>query len=257
MKNLLKLEFRKLKRQRSFYIILAIMLAFLVISALTMKVLENFSEQLSDIGEEFGESFTVSGSGLLLGFLSNCNFALLTAIFVAIVVCDDYDSHIVKNIFSRGYSRSDFYFAKLIYVIVTTSIMFVAAVAVSAVLSEILFGLEGNVRKMIYLISAQYLASLATVSLYFALCTVIKKLGASIAANIIAPSVAGLLLTLLDQVIKSEDFRIADYWVSSLTNKLSDIAAVKTDVIVCSLLAVAYFVVFTVVGYVFSERSEA
>ncbi|MBO4252271.1 MAG: ABC transporter permease [Clostridia bacterium] len=256
MKDLLRLEFRKLKRSKSFYIILAIMLAMTVISMITTKLFESFADELNEMGAEFGESFSTAGENVLLGFLSASNFSLLTAIFVSIAVCDDYDNHIVKNIFSRGYSRSDFYFAKLVYLIVTTSIMFVAAATVSAILSEVLFGINGDAAKIAHIISTQYLASLASVSLFFAICTLIKKLGGSIAATIILPSVIALLLALVDEILGVESFSIAGYWVSSIAGSLSTITVKTPDIILYAALSVVYFAVFTVVGYVFNERTE-
>lgn len=257
MKDLLKLEFRKLKRQKSFYIILIIMLAFTVISMLTTKLLAGLADQINEIGEEFGETFSVAGESVLLGFLSAGNFSLLTAIFVGIVVCDDYENHIIKNIFARGYSRSDFYFAKFIYLVVATSIMFVASVALSAVLSELLFGINGDIGKIALLISLQYLASLAGVSLYFFISVAVKKLGGAIALNIIAPSIVSLLLALADTVIKSENFSLADYWLSAFTNTLSDMTVDTTKIIVCAALSVVYLLVFMLLGYKFNERTEA
>ena len=128
MIDLLRLEFRKLKRQKSFYIILVLMLAFVALSAVSTKLLEHLAEQINEVGEAMGgERFNASGEGVLLGFASSSMFSMLAAIFVAIVVCDDYGNSIVKNIFSRGYSRMDFYFAKLVYLVVTTSVMFLVA----------------------------------------------------------------------------------------------------------------------------------
>lgn len=257
MKDLLKLEFRKLKRQKSFYIILAIMLAFIVISMLTTKLLAGLADQINEIGAEFGETFSVAGESVLLGFLSAGNFSLLTAIFVGIVVCDDYENHIIKNIFARGYSRSDFYFAKFIYLVVATSIMFVASVALSAVLSELLFGINGDIGKIALLISLQYLASLAGVSLYFFISVAVKKLGGAIALNIIVPSIVALLLGLFDELIKTDKFSIAKYWYSSFTNSLSDITVDKNRIIVCGVLSAIYLLVFMLLGHKFNERTEA
>ena len=257
MKDLLKLEFRKLKRQKSFYIILTIMLAFIAISMITTKLLAGLAKEINEIGEGFGETFSAAGESVLLNFLSAGNFSLLTAIFVAIVVCDDFESHIIKNIFSRGYSRSDFYFAKFIYLVVATSIMFVASVALSAVLSQVLFGINGDIKKIVVLISLQYLASLAGVSLYFLISVAVKKLGGTIALNIFAPSIVALLLGLIDTAIKSENFSIADYWYASFTTSLADITVDKTRLIVCGVLSAIYLLIFVLLGYTFNERAEA
>ena len=256
MNDLLRLEFHKLKRSKSFYIILIIMLAFVVISMITTKLLAGLADQINEIGAEFGETFSAAGESVLLGFLSAGNYSLLTAIFVAIVVCDDYESHIIKNIFARGYSRSDFYFAKFIYLIVATSVMFIISVSLSAVLSELLFGINGDIGKIVLLISLQYLAAMAGVSLYFLISVAIKKLGGAIALNIILPSIVSLLLALADTAVKTDKFSFADYWFTSFTSTLSDITVGTTKIIVCAVLSVVYLLVFMLLGYKFNERTE-
>ena len=256
MKDLLRLEFRKLKRQKSFYIILAIMLVMVVISALTYKMLESLSEEMNEIGEAFGETFSATGESVLLGFLSSANFSLLAAIFVAIVVCDDYGSGVVKNIFSRGYSRADFYFAKLIYLLCATTVMFVASLTVAGSSGALLFGFGGDVEKLVALISAQYLACVATIAMYYAICSAIKKLGASIAAVIIAPSVVSLLLSLADTAIDSEKFKISDYFITSFTTTLSSLSVETSRIIICAVLAAAYAVLFIIIGFNFCKKAE-
>ena len=256
MKDLIKLEFRKLKRQKSFYIILAIMLVMVIISALTYKFLENLTAEMNEIGEAFGETFSATGESVLLGFLSSANFSLLAAIFVAIVVCDDYGSGIVKNIFSRGYSRADFYFAKLIYLLCTTTVMFVSSFTVAGISGALLFGFSGDVNKTVVLISTQYLACVATVTMYYAICSAIKKLGASIAAGIIAPSVVSLVLSLADTAINSEKFKINDYFITSFTTTLSNISVETSRIIVCAALSVVYAALFIVLGFESCKRVE-
>lgn len=260
MKDLLRLEFRKLKRQKSFYIILAIMLIMVILSALTYKMLESVAEEMNEIGEAFGETFSATGESVLLGFLSSASFSLLSAIFVAIVVCDDYGSGIVKNIFSRGYSRADFYFAKLIYLFCATTIMFVLLLTVAGISGALLFGIGGDVDKMIVLISTQYLACVATVAMYFFICSAIKKLGASIAAVIIAPSVFSLVLSLADTAINSdinsEKFKISDYFITSFTATLSDISVETSRIIICAVLSAAYAALFIILGYNCCKRTE-
>lgn len=256
MKDLLRLEFRKLKRQKSFYIIFAIMIAFVVLSALTMKLLESLADQINEVGETFGESFTVSGESVLLGFVSSSNFTILAAIFVAIVVCDDYENGIIKNIFARGYSRSEFFFAKFVYLIATTSIMIIAAITVSGIMGVAFFGINGDAGKIILLIFVQYFACMASVALFFAVSVIIKKLGGSIAINIIAPIVIELLLSLANSLLKIDGFSFGDVWISSFTTSLAVITVETGRIIVCAILSAAYIVAFTATGYIFSEKTE-
>ena len=258
MNSLLKLEFRKLRKQKSFYIILAIMVALIAISALVSKLLESLANEFEEIADAMStDAPSFTGTGILLGFVSSSMFTTLTAIFVAIVVCDDYESQIIKNIFARGYSRTDFFFAKMIYVIVTTSIMFIASVAAAAVFSAALFGISGDIGKIVILLSVQYLACLSMVLMFFGISTVIKKLGGTIAANIIAPILINLVLSLVNSLLNIENFSFTDIWLSSFTSSLSALTVETSRIIVCAALSVGYAVAFSAVGYFFASRTEA
>lgn len=255
MKELLRLEFRKLKRQKSFYIILVIMAVMLLISGATYKIFADYAEQIGEIAG--GESLIpLTFKAFLLSFVSASNFSLLTAIFVSIIVCDDYENHILKNIFSRGYSRTSFCFAKLVYVFVATSIMFLCMALFATVFGGALFGFEGISGRVILLIFGQYVVCMANVALYFAIATSVKKLGGTIALNIIVPIFVPLVLGLIDNVLKIEKFKIAEAWNDSFLTSLTDIAVSDGRLIACILGAAAYIAVFIFVGYAASKRTE-
>ena len=193
MRDLLKFEFRKLKRQKSFYICLIIMVAMMVISGITYKIMLDHADKIAEITEG-QEILPKSGGAFMLGFLSASSFSMIAAVLVSILVCGDYESRIVKNIYARGYSRESFYFAKLVYVFTVITVMFVAAFAVSAAFGAAVFGTEGMEGRAFLLIAVQYIVALAEASLYFLLCSAIKKLGASVAVCIFAPLLFSLLL---------------------------------------------------------------
>ena len=254
MKNLLKLEFRKLKRQKSFYICLAIMAGMLFIMGATAKVLMEYAEQIAEMPG--GEVMPTTFSSFLLGFESASSFSMLSAIFVSIVVCDDYESHTVKNIIARGYSRTAHYFSKLIYVFTATTIMFVIVVFLAGVIGGLFLGFGELSGETILLIAGQYVVCMSGVALVFFIASSIKKLGASIAANIIVPIVIPLLLELADTALKSESFKFADVWIDSFLRSLtvSDVSAGR--ILACVLGSIAYGVAFILAGYFVNKKSE-
>lgn len=254
MKNLLKLEFRKLKRQKSFYICLTIMLAMVLISGVTYRILADHAAEIAEISG--GETIPVSFSAFLLGFTSAGMFSMLTAIFVSIAVCDDYESQIVKNIYARGYSRNDHYFAKLIYILTATTIMFLVSAVFTAVIGGALFGFEDLTGKTFLLLACQYVVCMAGVAFSFAIAVAIKKLGATIAVNIIAPTFIPLLLELADTALKINDFKITDVWMSSFLTSLMNIDVATGRIIACVLGAAAYIAVFLFAGYAVNKKSE-
>lgn len=255
MKDLLRLEFRKLKTQKAFYICLAIMLAMILISGVTYKILAAHADAIAEITE--GEQvLPLTGGDFMLGFLSASSFSLITSIFVSIVVCGDYESQVVKNIYARGYSRENFYFAKLIYVFTVTTVMFLSAFAVSAAFGIAFFGTDGIQGKSFLLIAMQYLACMAEVALYFALSSMLKKLGASIAVCIFAPMIVSLLLGLADTALKIKDFKVASVWISSFTSDLINPAVGTGRIVACAVLSVVYIVLFIGAGFAVNRKTE-
>ncbi|MBQ9485675.1 MAG: ABC transporter permease [Clostridia bacterium] len=253
MKDLLKFEFRKFGKHKSFYICLIIMTAMLLISGVTYKILADHASEIAEITG--GESLPLNCADFILNFLSASSFSLISAVFVAITVCDDYESKIIKTVYARGYSRSGFYFAKLVYVLVAVSVMFIVECAAATVIGAAVFGLKGTEGKTALLLAVQYLACLSGAALYFALSVAIKKLGFSIAAGIFFPMIISLLLTLADSAIKTDKFKVADFWISSFTTSLSSAADAKR-IIVCAVLSAVYAAAFIGAGFAFARKTE-
>jgi ABC-type transport system involved in multi-copper enzyme maturation permease subunit len=161
MKNLLKLEFVKLKRRKSFYICTLIMLGLIIISNLTIKA---FLSLLPDV---IGD-ITSSGIDSLVSGLSNSSFTLITSIFVILFVCEDYTNQAIKNIYAKGYSRTNVFLSKIISVVISTTIMFLIVEIASFISGTLFFGI-GKIEsyKFLLLIAAQYLAAMAEIIFAF------------------------------------------------------------------------------------------
>ena len=253
MKNLLKFEFRKLGRQKSFYISLIIMAVLTVMAGISYMILLKNADAIE---EGTGQLLPRTSTEFLLLFTKSSMFAMLSAIFTSITVCDDYESQIVKNIFARGYPRTDYYFAKLIYVFVATTLMFLFALAVGAVAGIAFFGFESVSGKLLILLLGQYVICMAGVAMCFAISAAIKKLGGVIAANIIVPIIIPLILQLGDSVLKIKDFKITSVWADSFLTSLTDINVSTGRIIVCILGAAAYTIAFIVAGFAATKRAE-
>ena len=255
MRELLRFEFRKLRTQKSFYICLAVMLAMLLVSGITTKIILNIPE-IASAAEATGDTVPATFSDFLLGFSSASMFSMLTAIFVSIIVCTDYESQIVKNIYARGYSRNNHYFAKLIYAFAATTFMFLFAVIFAAIIGGALFGVGGINGKTFILLVGQYIVCMSGVALSFAIASIMKKLGGTIAVNILFPMIIPLLFELADTALKLKNFKVAEVWVSSFLTSLMNPNEVAGRIVACVLGAIAYAVAFIAVGYVINKKSE-
>lgn len=250
MKNLLKLEFRKLRKQKSFYICTIVMVVLLFLSAMTSKA-------LCDASSEFTAQYNGSGITAMIGAISNCSFLLIAGIFVALFVCDDYEQQIIKNIYSRGYSRSQVYGSKFISSFVATTIMFVIVVLSAFLFGTIYFGLgESEGTNIFSILAVQYLNCMANISLYFAISCVLRKTGSSVAGVFVAPLLVNMVLGLADSFLKLEKVTLASIWVSSFINDLSVLTIEHNRFMIALLMSFIYIPLFVAAGLYFHKKME-
>ncbi len=250
MSGLLKYEFRKLRKQKSFYICTIIMIALLFLSAFTSKA-------LFDANEEFSEQFKGSALDSAVGAVSGCSYLLIVGIFTALFVCDDYENQTIKNIYSKGYSRTQAYFSKFISVVFAATVMFAVVISSGFLFGNIYFGIgDASGYNWFGIIAAQYAVCIANISFYFAICSFLRKNGSSIASVIVAPMLVSMLLGLADSLLKSEKIELARFWISSFMKDLSAAPADNGRVVVCLTASLIYIPVFAVIGAVLHKNTE-
>lgn len=247
MNNLLKFEFRKLFRQKSFYICTAIMMILSVFGLLLSKALAENSE--------FNMTMPTALSSLLSAITSS-NFTMICGIFIALFVCVDYDQQTIKNVYSRGFSRDNVYFSKLIVCVLSTVAMFLVTLAFTYVMGCAMFDKTAEAGNYAALIAGQLVYCLAYASFVFAVSLIVKKVGISIALAILGPSLIGTVINLVDAFLKIADFKIGSYWLDGFVADLTSLATDNTRLIVCVVLSLLYAVVFIVAGFVINRKQE-
>ncbi|WP_310604197.1 ABC transporter permease [Anaerosporobacter sp.] len=250
MEKLLKLELRKIRKQKSFYVCTGVMVVLLFLSAITSKVLCNAST-------EFAAQYNGSGIVSMIGAISNSNFLLIAGIFVALSVCDDYEQQTIKNIYSKGYSKVQVYFSKFISAWGATSIMFVIALLSAFLFGNMYFGFgEINGYDFVGTLVVQYVTCMANISLYFAISAVLRKNGSSIAAVIVVPTLANMLFGLADSFLKLEDVSFTSLWLSSFMSDLSVMTVSHSRLLVSLIASLIYIPFFTITGSFLCKKIE-
>lgn len=250
MNNLLKLEFRKLRKQKSFYICTVIMIALLFFSAVTTKM-------LNEANTNFSAQNSISDIASAVSAVSNCSFLLIAGIFTALFVCDDYEQQTIKNFYSRGYTKMQVYFSKFISVWIACSIMFVLVVLSGFLFGKIYFSAEKiNGTDFIAVLLTQYITCMANISLFSALSFILRKNGSSIAAVIVAPMLVNMVLGMTDSFLKLKDTSLTNLWVSSFINDLSALTVEHSRLMVCFMASVVYIIVFMTMGSFLHKKIE-
>ena len=247
MGNMLKFECRRLFKKPSFYVCLGLCAVFTILTIMVSRA--NFNDMLkyysSSVGDEYSyyslenmkETFAKNFSPHMLA-LNNTGISMMStimAIFMGIFVCEDRVRGTIKNIYARGYSRTDVFLAKFIVASVTAALIFTAITLVAYISGWIMFATKPfaveplKVNGIWLLILGKFVAILGVTALYFMLSELIGTTGFSIAANIFLPSIASAVLFIGLELIffivsKNDNFnyeavtKIIEYWVYSLAS---------------------------------------
>lgn len=256
MKELFKLEFRKLRKQKSMYICLAIMLCMIFLAAIVYKVLMASSVSI-DMGDFMTDLNNVDAIFFTLTTISNADFFIVLGIVVAITFCFDFEEHTIRNIFAKGYSRTTSYFSKLVSIICSTAFMFVCCYVFAFGVGALFFGVgEGNLLTMLGLIGLQFLVCLAYATFFTFICVLCKKMSIAITVNIIAPLAIILLMMLADALVKFDTFKISGCWLDGMITNLSTLPASSTSIVLAVVGSIMYIAIFVTCGAILNRKTE-
>ena len=256
MSNLLRLEFRRLFRAKSFYICLAVSLVMIVITALTTKMLLNLEEQ-KEVAEAMGEALQTPTSISMLKTAISSSLTTILAIFLSLFVAEDFTGDTIKNIYAKGNSRDSIYWSKYISSVVASIIMLFFCAIFSFATGKILFGEYGSMGKN-YIVSlfAELVILLAYVTLYFVVAICIRKTGASLAISIIGPLLIGLFLTLGSAALKSDSIDLSSYWLAGRLSILEDADVSTKNTVLGFIIGGINLLVIGAAGFCINRSSE-
>lgn len=264
MNRLLKFEFRKLFRQKSFYICGAILVGLLLFMSAALYAAEGFSMASTDggISVEVDENagFGFNGLEMLVSSLANSSFSVVLAVFLALFICNDHTNDTLKNIIARGYSRLSIYASKFMVSLAAATI-YVACCWLCSFLSGTFFwGVgtldNGSAADFIAVLAAQLLLIYAYTAVFFFLSVLLRKNASSISMCILGPMVLELVLNILDMVFKDKSFYFVDYWLDSILINISA-ASVPSDILTRSVIcSVLYLAVFGICGHLIGRTHQ-
>ena len=234
MFKLLNFEFRKLIRQKSFYICIAAMLARLVGSASPTELMTAKSGV---------EDPSLSGISYLMEAISGSALSAVLAVFIPLFICEDYASGTIRNIITRGFSRLEMFIAKLIAVLAATVIMTAVCLAAAYLVGTAFWGAGepslGSEQIKILLCQLAGIAAYAT--MFFAISSMLQKVGGSIAICLILPMAAVILLSLADAALAEREIELSGYWIENLGRSLASVEAEAEDIKKALIGAGCYF----------------
>ena len=249
MSNLFEYELSKFFKQKSLYIILASMCAFGLCIVLMLKL----------VGDASGEAEMLGFGISLRATISNFQVALFLGIFAAIYIQSDYSSHVVKNVYARGYTRVQFSVVKLCFLLLTTLAFCVVALLINFALSYESVSKELN-SETLTAIALQILSMAAYSALFFWLSNLCGK--GALAVCIALPYVflvLGPIVSMIAEVNKNIKplGEIIYFLPMGLPGLLSGNGLPVWKTALAGGLAAAYLCAFSALGIIASRKREA
>ena len=225
MKKLVKLQLRNLFSLKSFYVCSALMLLSPIINLVASLIIK----------KEFVAQFIPEVSSLL------ASTELIITVVIVLFACLDSNDGTLKNIISRGYTKKQYLLSKYVVALIATLIMYLMPIILTF-LFTIGNGMGFEVKYVYYIIA--YLFQIgATICLYVVLSFIFEKIGPSMVACLIGPSMVGTAIPLLQLLMKTEKINIANFWVTNIAG-----SAIVKHPDILNLLSVAGLAFIYIVG---------
>jgi len=257
MINLIRAEFYRILRSRSFWVTFMVFLALIAaigLSGLAGSIGVATSETIAT-----AESIVKSGSSFQLASLQSGDTLLYFFLaLITSIIAYDFTGQTAKNVLLRGTSRTSYYLSKLIVV----SIICLAYVLVYSTLPFIIgtlmygAGVEFETYDYGRIILAQLPIYLAIISLGVLLAMTVKRTGPIVAIYMASFMVPSLIITFLTQV--DERFvKLFDYLLDIALRKVAFLTPITNDHLLFSYaLGICAIIGTTALGIYLFQKSE-
>ncbi len=279
MLRLIKSDFYKLFRMKSFYICGILAAIFAGLGIFSLNTLDKAQYALYGLEDMFVSQYT----GIYSITIGISSATLFITILVSMFVASEFKFGTIKNIVSRGIGRAEIYFSKYIITVFVSAVYTLLCASASFVVGCCIAGV-GDFNRTVFLDMLEIfglflLAEIAIQSIFQMFGFIIRSTGWTIGTNIaifaflptmvlnlidmavnnwLAPAVASI--DWLSSWLKIENFSSNNYWPYPYLSEFTDVDILHMDffqpiltrgLIVC----VVYIVLATAVGvFTFQKR---
>ena len=215
MQNLLKSDFYKLFKMKSFYVCAIIAAAMAAISMFLDSQLNNMMQSMSDTMGDMMTSQMVTLKNILPTIISPTgDYFILVIIGVCLFITIEYNAGTLKNIAARGFKREYIFLSKIIVCIVEAFII-TLCFAVSCVIFGLIFlgtpagGFgDGYFTELFTIYGVDILILIGYVSLIAMVAYLIRTNGGTIAITLCAHYLVPVIITMFNVVTIMNDTSI-------------------------------------------------
>ena len=279
MQNLLKSDFYKLFKMKSFYVCAIIAAVMAAISMFISSQVNNMMQSMTDtVGGMMMASQTVTLKNILPTMISPMSdYFIIVIIGVCLFITIEYNAGTLKNIAARGFKREYIFLSKIIVCIVEAFII-TLCFAVSCVIFGLIFlgtpagGFgDGYFTELFTIYGVDILILIGYVSFIAMIAYLIRTNGGTIAITLCAHYLVPIIISMFNVVTIINDTsgsdvdkivsytsnkygQVAYYWIGTLGGTVSE-SYHKGTIYIPILVALAYIVVSCAIGMlVFKKR---
>ena len=257
MVNLIKANFYKLFRMKSFYICGALAIINAVLNILLLNA------QFASFGDISPAVFGYNG--LRAGLYSLTSGVLFCTIFISLFIPQDFSFGTIKNIIASGKDRISIYFSQWIMGLFVT-LLYTLIPAISAfILGNCLWG-YGEVSRSDYLDALRtsalvILAVFAVQTVFMMVGFLVRRSGATIAISWIAAiGIESFIIPMADHLVlkylKVQNFSFMKYYAQSYINQFLSLNLAKETLITGIIVCVSTILISSAIGIVSFIRRD-
>ena len=278
MQNLLKSDFYKLFKMKSFYVCAIIAAAMAAILMFISLQLNNMMQSMSDTMGDMMTSQMVTLKNILPTIISPTgDYFILVIIGVCLFITIEYNAGTLKNIAARGFKREYIFLSKLIVCIIEAFIITLCFAVSSVIFGLIFLGTpaggfgDGYFTELFAIYGVDILILIGYVSFIAMVAYLIRTNGGTIAITLCAHYLVPIIISMFNVVTIMNDAsdsdlekmvsytnnqygQVAYYWIGTLGETVSE-SYHNGTIYIPILVALAYIVVSGAIGMlVFKKR---
>ena len=238
MLNILKSDFYKLRKSKTFLICL---LACVVLTIVAVSAMNTVPDMFTYTG----------GTGALVNLLPMNTQLYFVAAFVAIFITSEFHYGTIKNIISRGSGRIAVFFSKFIICSLAAISLLLVFMLTAVVAGSILWGYDpdgiSTLSGFVQLVSLQALMTIAYTALFMLLSMAIRSLGGAIVANFICVVMAATIFEVIS---------LGNFWLDWGINAFSTFMPTAADITQGVITALAWSAVSIIVSAVLFIKQD-
>jgi len=264
MSKVFSFELHKLFRSKSFYIWTVISIAlstlFLVVSFFVYKTVNSeafiLAAQESDPSTNSLIMQPENGIISMVRFFAKSPIAFCIMVFVYSFVCDDFENGILKNVISKGYSRTVIFTAKYITLLIASCIITALNAIIVFAVSTALYGNIGESDTLIPQMLLLFFGIMTFTGLFFMLCTIVKKNAPAVIISILSLLLLPQALSLVNMGLKLKNFDFCVLWFGSQFDSISNANVMAGMLAGAAVCFVIYFIITYIVLIVSVRKME-